>query len=193
MGGQPIIVRFAQILIALALLTGQAHIAQAQQQQKILVVDRQKVLTDSNPARQLRELEIKRRTALRQALDRVQKELEVEEAEITALRGELARAAFQERVKTFDQKVRQARTAAQQQGEKIQSEFAVARGQLADALSPILQQISEREGADLIIDVTSVLIARAGVDVTNHAIELMNQATIEFSIDQPGELSTEEE
>lgn len=180
-----------RLAVVLALVFGLAAHAQAEGQ-KILVVDRQRVLAESEPARRLRELEIERRSALRAALDQVQAELEAEEAEIAALRGQLGRVAFQERVNAFDQKVRQARAAAQQRGEEIQTEFAVARRHLSNALAPVLQQISEQQQADLIIDVASVLIARAGVDVTAQAIELMNKAEIEFALNPPAESAAEE-
>lgn len=157
-------------------LSGQAFAA------GILLIDRQKVLSESGPAQQLRLTEQSRRVALRAQLDVIQRELEAEEAEISALRGQISPEAFAERVKGFDTHVREARRRSQLLGEELQSEFEKARRDLAAALGPVLLDLLAKHDADVIVDVRSVLAARPGLDVTAEAIVALNAATARLFI-----------
>lgn len=144
----------------------------------ILLINRQRVLSESDPARRLRAAEHDRRVALRQQLDAIQSELETEEAEISALRGRVDAAAFEARVHAFDVHVREARRRSQALGEALQAEFERARQQLGAALIPVLNAMMEVHNADVVLDVRSVLSARPGLDLTEEAISRLNAATV---------------
>lgn len=153
----------------------------------ILLIDRQRVLSDSDPARRLRAAEQQRRVTLRQELDVIQDALEAEEAEISALRGQVDAAAFEARVQAFDVHVREARSRSQASGEALQAEFERARQQLVTASGPVLGAMLASHGADVVLDVRSVLIARPGLDVTEEAIGRLNAATTDLFAAPPQE------
>lgn len=165
---------FGVIVLAVAGWLGAASGALAE---GILLIDRQRVLSDSEPALRLREAEQARRLALRAELDEIQRALEEEEAEISDLRGQLDAAAFEARVRAFDTHVREARRRSQTLGEGLQAEFERARQQLVAALAPVLAELLKSHQADAIIDVRSVLAARPDLDVTDDAIERLNAST----------------
>lgn len=169
--------RGALLLLAALAFACQFSAPSAAIADSILLIDRQRVLSDSDPARRLRAAEQERRTALRQQLDDIQGALEAEEAEISALRGQIDAAAFEARVQAFDVHVREARRRSQALGEALQSEFESARQRLVAALGPVLRAMLTAHEADVMLDVRSVLIARPGLDVTEEAIGRLNAAT----------------
>lgn len=153
----------------------------------IILIDRQRVLSESEPALRLREAEQDRRVALRGELDKIQQALEAEEAEISELRGELDAEAFEARVRAFDAHVREARRRSQALGEGLQAEFERARQQLVAALSPVLAELLDSHQADVIIDVRSVLATRPNLDVTDEAIRRLNASTKTLFAPAPAE------
>ena len=168
---------FLAIFALIGLLAGVPDGARAD---GILLIDRQKVLSESAPAQRLRAAEQERRIALRAELDEIQDGLEAEEAEISDLRGTADAATFEARVKAFDTHVRDARRRSQAMGEALQAEFERARQRLVAALSPVLLALLEKYDADVIVDVRSVLAARPGLDVTNEAIFRLNATTTDL-------------
>lgn len=168
-------------LLALCLTAGAAF------GQGLLVIDRQRLLTESAPALQLRALESRQRESLRTEMDRIRAELEAEEAEIAGLRGQIGREEFQTRVRAFDARVREARRATQKMGEGLQGEFETARRALAAALAPVLQDILKERDADIMVDISSVLAARPGVDVTIEAMKRFAEIEVDFGLIPAGD------
>lgn len=167
------------LAVALAFF-GQGAAPVAAVADSILLIDRQRVLTDSAPARRLRAAEQERRLALRQQLDDIQGELEREEAAISALRGQVTAEVFDARVQAFDVMVRDACRRSQSLGEALQLEFERARQELGAALGPVLGAIIDAHDADVVLDVRSILVARPGLDVTDEAIARLDAAATDL-------------
>jgi Skp family chaperone for outer membrane proteins len=136
----------------------------------ILIVDRDRVLRDSIPARRLAEQEQSDRIALGQELEQLRNDLQAEEAEIAVLRETAGREEFEARVRLFDQRVREARQTSQQKGEALQARFADARRKLSAALDPVLFDVMNEHGASLIFDSRNVIAARSGANVTDEVL-----------------------
>ena len=115
----------------------------------ILIFDRDAALRDSQPARKLAEAERAARRQLSAELDQLRLDLEAEEAEISKLRDTGPREAFEERVRLFDRRVRDARLESQRKGEALQARFSEARRRLAAALTPLLQAMLAETGASI--------------------------------------------
>ncbi len=162
--------------LAAACLFALACAAGAQEAPPILIVDRERVLRDSVPARTLAESEREARIALGEELEALRRALETEEAEIAALRDEGDKAAFEARVRAFDIRVREARRDSQAKGEALQARFIGARRDLAASLEPVLQSVLKDTGATLILDARTVLAARQGADVTDEVIRRFDAA-----------------
>lgn len=168
---------------ALASLTlGGAGQAQDQPTHGVLIVDQDRVLAESAPAQQLRGIERSRREALSKRIEEVRKSLEAEEAEIARIRDQLTPDEFEARFRAFDQRAREARQEVQRANEALQAQMIAARGQLKQALTPILQAIVEERGATVLLNAQSVLMARDKVDVTLEAIERFSAVEIEFQL-----------
>ncbi|MEM7545337.1 MAG: OmpH family outer membrane protein [Pseudomonadota bacterium] len=160
----------------------------SQTQQAILIVDRERVMRDSLPARQLAERERAARLQRRAELDLLRAELEAEEAEISSIRDSGDRAEFEARVKTFDQRVRSARQDSQAAWEALEARFGAARQRMAAALDPVFQEIMAERGASLLLDARTVLAARTGVDITEEAIRRFNAQAATLPIFDNGAL-----
>lgn len=140
----------------------------------ILLVDRERVLRDSDPAQILQQQERAARVQRRNELDQLRAELETEEAAIAAIRDSGDNDAFEARVRLFDQRVRAARQDSQKAWEALELRFRNARQNIAVALEPVFQEIMAERGASLIVDARTVLAARAGADITDEVIRRFN-------------------
>ena len=159
--------------------------AAAAQEANVLVIDRDRVLTESAPAQKLRAMEQARRAALRESFEQMRLKLEAEESAIAGIRDEAPAAEFEERVRAFDLMVREARRESQKESEALQAEFAAARRRLTEALAPILREVMEQRGASLILDARTVLVARDAIDVTAEVMSRFSEAKVELGLAPP--------
>jgi Skp family chaperone for outer membrane proteins len=104
----------------------------------------------------------------------VKAQLNAEEQELTRLRPNLERKVFEERVASFDRKIRSQRRAAQQQAANLQNVFRVARLKLVDALGPLLEAVREAHGANIIVNDDQALASDPALDVTDEVIARFN-------------------
>lgn len=170
------------VLLFLALWAGLAAPLAAQDARDVLIVDRERILSESAPAQVLRREEQLRRQALRARFEETRKALEAEEAEIAELRGSLTASEFEERVRAFDQSVREARRESQGASEALQSEFTAARRKLSEALAPVLTEILTERGASIIVDARTALIFRDEINVTDEALARFSELEIDFQL-----------
>lgn len=167
-------VRAATLCLAVAAMPGAPDAQTAAL--GVLLVDRERVLRESAPARTLAEDERRAQLSHMDELERLRASLEAEEAEIAALREAGDPAAFDARVAAFNTEVRDARRLSQQKGEALRARFAEARRRLAAALQPVLEQMLLETGALLVVDARNVLAARQGADVTDEVIRRLDAA-----------------
>ncbi|MEM7506009.1 MAG: OmpH family outer membrane protein [Pseudomonadota bacterium] len=148
-----------------------------------LVVSRTRILSETVPARDLRERETDLRGDFRLWVQAHQQLLDAEELRLTELRDVLPKDEFEVRTTAFDQKVRAIRRETQSHEAAIQAAFREARKNLLTALYPILIDVLKVHGASVIIDADQILIAAPEADVTDEVIERYN-AEVEL-IDLP--------
>ncbi|MEL7462591.1 MAG: OmpH family outer membrane protein [Pseudomonadota bacterium] len=147
---------------------------------RIVVIDNERVLRESDVARRLSALEGAARAGLQSELSALTMEIEREEAELTTLRDQLPKEEFDERVRAFNETVQGARRTFQQRNEAIQRRFARARQDAAEILPRVLGEMLSDAGADIAVDSRSVLAARPGADMSAEAIERFNAATADL-------------
>lgn len=139
-----------------------------------LVVSRARILSETEPARDLRERETALRRAFRAWVQSHQGLLDAEELRLTELRDVLPKDQFEVRTAAFDQRVRAIRRETQAHETAIQAAFREARKTLLTALYPILIDVLKIHGASLIIDADQILIAAPEADVTDEVIARYN-------------------
>jgi outer membrane protein len=85
-------------------------------------------------------------------------------------------AALQARIKAFDTKRQQGAQELSQQQTQIQRNQAYISQQIQTKLGPIYQQVMQRRGANVMIEVGSTLATGAALDVTNDVLAALNVA-----------------
>lgn len=160
-------------LAVLATLSGGAVAAQ-DTGARVIIVARQRVLRETRAGRALREAETRLTAEFQSRVDEVKRQLEAEEAELARLRGSLARPEFDARTEAFDRKVRDARRESQREAAALQKAIREARDTLVRNLAPILIEVLQAEGADIILDADDVLVAAPSVDMTDEVIALFD-------------------
>lgn len=162
----------ALFVCALVVVGELVPVAAQEVTRSVLVVSRARILTDTVAARSLREDEAALRNRLKQWIAAEKITLEADEKRLTDLRADLPKEEFDQLTGEFDQKVRSFRRDTQRFEAAIQANFRSARKELVTNLYPILIEVLQRHGADLIIDADQILIANPNIDMTNEVIEL---------------------
>jgi len=85
-------------------------------------------------------------------------------------------AALQTRIKAFEAKRQQGAQELAQQQTQIQRNQAYISQQIQAKLGPIYQQVMQRRGANVMIEVGSTLATGAALDVTNDVLAALNAA-----------------
>jgi len=85
-------------------------------------------------------------------------------------------AALQARIKAFDTKRQQGAQELSRQQTQIQRNQAYISQQIQTRLGPIYQQVMQRRGANLMVEVGSTLATGASLDVTADVLAALNAA-----------------
>ncbi len=177
---------FAPLLACLVIAAGAAA-----QTPSILVVDRERMVSQSEAARSLRQIEIELRGKVQAQLDETRRALEAEEKELTLLRAELPKAEFDARARDFDRRVRIERRAAQERGALLQKFISEAQQALLEAAGPVLEALRREKGAMLLLDVGAAAAHDPAIDLTDEAISRFDAAISEVTFTPPSGLELE--
>lgn len=142
---------------------------------KIVVIDRATVMRASkvgqdivrqiNQYTEQAEKDLKGRgTALRSEGQSLQQQMAILSADVKA-----------RKMKEFQAKEAGLQAEAQKKQNLIQGGFIKARGQIEQALGPILQGIMAERGANLMLDRNAVVLGTVDVDITGLAVQRLNQ------------------
>ena len=176
---------------AASLILPQAATAQNVPAAVIAVVDLDKVTTDCNACKTARATLQGQLTALQNREKALSAPLEAEgksiQAAINALNGKDPDAALQARVKAFQAKREQGAEEISKQQQQIQRNSAYVSQQIQAKLNPIYQQVMQRRGANLLMEVGATLATSRAVDVTNDVLTALNSAMPSVSTTAPAQ------
>ena len=165
---------------AAALVTPASASAQAIPAAVVAVVDLNRVTAECNACKTAQaalrsqvEAYQAREKSLATPLQTEQKSIQ---AAIDALKGKEPDAALKTRVQAFQTKQQQAAQELQNQQQQIQRNQQYISKQIQDKLNPIYQQVMQRRGATVLMDVEATLATSQSVDVTNDILAGLNSA-----------------
>ena len=165
---------------AAALVTPAAASAQAIPAAVVAVVDLNRVTAECNACKTAQaalrsqvEAYQTREKSLATPLQTEQKSIQ---AAIDALKGKEPDAALKTRLQAFQTKQQQAAQELQNQQQQIQRNQQYISKQIQDKLNPIYQQVMQRRGATVLMDVEATLATSQSVDVTNDILAGLNSA-----------------
>lgn len=95
---------------------------------------------------------------------------------IDALGGKAPDAALEARIKAFQGKQQSGAAELGRQQQQVQRNQAYIQQQIQTKLGPIYQQVMQRRGANVLMEVGSTLATSASVDVTADVVSALNAA-----------------
>lgn len=140
----------------------------------VLVVSRQRLLSETETAKALQKAEISMTADLQRRVDEIKAQFNAEEQELARLRPTMDRAVFDARVAEFDRNVRRERRQTQFRAAALQNAFREARLKFVEALGPVLETVRAEHGATMILNADQALATDRAADVTAEVIERIN-------------------
>lgn len=169
---------FISTALAAAVLVPSAASAQAIPTAVVAVVDLDQVTAECNACKtaqaalrsQVQAYQTREQT-LASPLETEQKSIQTA---IDALKGKEPDAALKARVQSFQTKQQQAAQELSTQQQQIQRNQQYIQKQIQDKLGPIYQQVMQRRGANVLVEVGATLAAAQNVNVTNDVLAALN-------------------
>ena len=172
-------------LLALAIMTAIAAPALAanppppQMQPRILLIDRQAILRMSKVGQDVAKQVQSYADQAKADIAGQQKALQTEAQQLQQQVAILAADARAKKVQAFEAKQQGMQAAAQRREASIQGGFMKAQQTIAQTLEPILQNIMQQRGANMILDKNALVYASPDAvkafDITQPAIDQLNQ------------------
>ncbi len=165
-------------IAAAAVLVPSAASAQAVPAAVVAVVDLNKVTTDCTACKvasaALRSQVTSLETRESQLAAPLKTEQQAIQTAINALGGKAPDAALETRIKAFQTKQQNGAAELQRQQQQVQRNQAYIQQQIQAKLGPIYQQVMQRRGANLLMEVGSTLATAASIDVTSDVVVALN-------------------
>jgi len=106
---------------------------------------------------------------------------------VDALKGKEPDAALQARAKAWETKRQQAAQELAGQQQQIQRNQQYIQKQIQDKLNPIYQQVMQRRGANVLVEVGATLATSQSVEVTNDVLAALNAALPTIATQAPAQ------
>jgi len=165
---------------AAAVLTPAAASAQAVPAAVVAVVDLDRVESQCNACKTARAALQSQVTALQNRQNALATPLETEgkaiQAAVNALAGKEPDAALKTRAEAWTTKRNQAAQEVARQQQQLQANTQYVQKQINDKLGPIYQQVMQRRGANVLVEVGATLATTSSVDVTTDVLTALNSA-----------------
>jgi outer membrane protein len=147
----------------------------------IAVVDLEKVTSTCNACRTAAASLQSQAAALKSREQALVAPLQTEQKSIQAAidalpQGKEPDAALKQRATAFQTKYQQAQEEAARSEQQLQRNQAYINQQVRDKLGPIYQQVMQRRGANMMVEVGTTLATATAVDVTNDVLAALNAA-----------------
>ncbi len=141
----------------------------------ILTLDQERLFEGSRAAARI-SAEIERRTnELTAENRRIEAELTEEELALTERRAALTPAEFRDLADAFHEKVQGIRAAQDAKARELQRMQEEERQSFLRQITPVLAEIVRERGAVLVVDRRSVILSAESIDITDEAIERINE------------------
>ena len=180
-------------VVAAALAPAAAN-AQAVPAAVIAVVDLDRVTTDCTACKSASASLKGQVTALNNREQQLAAPLKTEgqaiQKAIDALGGKEPDAALANRIKAFQAKQQSGAQELGRQQQQVQRNQAYIQQQIQAKLGPIYQQVMQRRGANVLMEVGSTLATATSVDVTADVVAALNAALPSLQVNAPAQAAT---
>lgn len=152
---------------------------------KVAVVDYQRVLKDSDAGRDIhRQISAYRKT-LQERIKRQEDKLREAEDELKRQRAELKPDDFEKRRRDFEGKVIALQRQAQDWMRALEQTYQEAMSRLHEPLLPLVREMTEQQGYNIVVDNSKVLIVAKARDLTDEVIAQLNKKVPKIQVPKP--------
>lgn len=158
-----------------------AAIAPANAQTNVLIINEERIVSQSQVgqhiATRMQAIRSEMDAELQALLTPIQEENERLNAETASLTPEAiqARPDLMQRIQALNAQAQQAEALRQRLAQEFQATQAQAMRPVIEALQAVLQEVVNERGAQILIDRSAVVYADPSIDVSDSAIERLNQ------------------
>lgn len=146
----------------------------ARQEQAIVIVDLQRVLREALSVQALQAQVGAAREAFQAEIRQREEELRQLDQELAKERPNLSAEEYARRKQALAEELAALQSAVQTRRRQLDQAMNEGMRQVQTALLPIIQALAEERGADLVLAKTSIVIARPGLEITDAALERLN-------------------
>lgn len=176
--------RTALVSMGMMLLSAVA-LAQSTPNAKIIVIDFDRVSRESLVGKDIASQMESNRVDIENLARTVQQQLTAEEEELKKQRSIISQDAFNERVRTFQQKAQNEQNRLQEIAQQARTAMQQANLEVQRVLRPIVKDVMDAKGANLVIDKALVSTHAAGLDVTTEVVEKVDAAMPSYKVGLP--------
>lgn len=142
----------------------------------VLVIDMNRVRTESRSGVEIRAASEELRSTLRDEIRTREEAIRNEERKLAEERATLEPAEFRQRVQAFEGQVIEQRKFAEDQSRRLQFAIRRAQARLSRVTQSLLARVMEQSGAELLLDKTQIVLAAEQYDITDEVISMLNEA-----------------
>ena len=141
----------------------------------VLTVDLERIARESDYGQRM-AAELQADTVILQSeFNRIEAELIAEEQSLVIKRDTLSSDEFKKLSQAFDEKVVSLRAEQAEKQTTLQARQVDEQREILQRIAPILYEIVSARGGAVLIDRRNIVLDLSSVDITDRAIELMNQ------------------
>lgn len=156
-------------------------------QSDILVLDTESLMAETLLGKRLTEDFQKEREDLIARNRKLEAELEAEEQDLTELRAEKSPEEFSKLADAFDEKVQSIRQNSERTARDLERRRELAPVQFMRLVEPVLAQMMRDSNAVVVLDTRSVLLRAAVIDITDMAVQRINEEVGDGRTEAPGD------
>lgn len=175
--------RFAAVFFFMAVFVmAMAASPQAFAQEKIAIVNIQKIMSDSAAAKSIQTQLEKYRKTFQDEFSKYEKDLQAQEKKLLEERSKLAAEEFNKKRQEFEAKLLDTRKLAQKRQRSLETGADAALDELRKAVLKIVGDMSAKEGYTLVLSRQMVVTARDDMDITDAVMKQLDKSLKEVAL-----------
>lgn len=164
---------FASIL-AFGLLSAATPSSLSAAEQKVAILDLDKIMRESNAAKQVHKDLEGRRKAFQTELQKHETELRAEEQKLVALRDKGNEADFNKKREAFEKRVMDVQKNVGQKRDQLEATFAEAMGQIQNEVMQLVAHTADAQHFTMVLPKSVVVFRSDEMDITDSILGELN-------------------
>jgi len=140
----------------------------------IAVLDFKAVMSEAAAAQDIRRQLQVYRERYQQEINLQEEALRAEGQSLQQQQAILTPAAFEEKYRAFDKKTLEMRRQWEDKARNLDRSFNAAMGEIQKAVVPIVEELTQARGFNIVVDSSQVLFAKKALDITPIVVEELN-------------------